>query len=287
MSTNAARLKAILARREAVLMPGTPNALFANVIASLGYECAYVTGAGVTNMYLGVPDVGLVTMTEIANHVAAIADSIDIPLLVDADTGFGNAVNTYRTVRILERAGAAGLQLEDQLFPKKCGHFNGKAVIPAREMAEKVRAAVDARRDGDFQIIARTDAIAVNGIEDALERAHLYVEAGADVTFVEAPTSAEDVARIGRELKVPQIFNYVFGGRTPPLPLADLAELGFGAALFANAALQAALQSVHDVLGVLKETGSLETVRERLASFENRQIAVNKDRWDALEQRYA
>lgn len=287
MTTNAARLKSILARREAVLMPGTANALFANVIESLGYECAYLSGAGVTNMYLGAPDVGLVTMSEMADHIAAITDAIDIPLLVDGDTGFGNAINVGRTVRSYERAGAAGIQIEDQVFPKKCGHFAGKGVIPTEEMLQKIRAAADARQDGDFQIIARTDALALNGIDAALERAHRFIEAGADVTFVEAPETSADVARIARELPVPQIFNYVFGGKTPPLPHGDLRDMRFGAALFANAALQAALQSVTEVLGSLKEHGSLEQVRDRLASFEDRQKAVRKEEHDAQEKRYA
>jgi 2-methylisocitrate lyase-like PEP mutase family enzyme len=282
----AARLKSILARREAVLMPGAPNALFANVIEELGYECAYITGAGVTNMFLGVPDVGLITMSEMVQHISAIADAVDIPLLVDGDTGFGNPVNTYRTVRSYERAGAAGIQLEDQIFPKKCGHFAGKGVIPTEEMVQKIKAAADARRDGDFQIVARTDAIAVNGIEDAMERAHRFIEAGADVTFVEAPENLDDIARVARELPVPQIFNYVFGGKTPPVEHETLKSFGFGAGLYANAALQAALLSVHNVLGELLRTGSLETVKSELASFEMRQGAVRKPEYDAMEKRY-
>lgn len=286
MTTPAARLKNILARREAVLLPGTPNALFANVIEELGYECAYITGAGVTNMYLGAPDVGLITMSEMAQHISVIAEAVDIPLLVDGDTGFGNPVNTYRTVRTYERAGAAGIQIEDQDFPKKCGHFNGKAVIPADEMVQKIKAAADSRRDQDFQIIARTDAVAVNGLEDALDRAHRYIEAGADVTFVEAPVNLEDIARISRELPVPQIFNYVFGGKTPPVEHALLKQMGYGAGLFANAALQAALLSVHHVLGELHRTGSLEGVKSELASFDMRQSSVRKHDFDAMEKRY-
>lgn len=287
MTTKAARLKTILARRQAALMPGTPNALFANVIETLGFDCAYVTGAGVANMYLGAPDIGLVTMTEMADHVAAISEAVDIPLLVDGDTGFGNAINVARTVRAYERAGAAGIQIEDQVFPKKCGHFAGKAVIPTQEMVQKIRAAADARSDDDFQIVARTDAIAINGVDDAMERAHRFVEAGADATFVEAPETRDDLERIARDLPVPQIFNYVHGGKTPPLSHSDLKSLGFGAALFANAALQAALLSVTEVLSSLRDHGSLEEVRDRLASFETRQSAVRKDDYDSREKRYA
>ncbi len=287
MTTNAARLKSILARRDAVLMPGTPNALFANVIENLGYECAYITGAGVTNMYLGMPDVGLITATEMADHIAAISDSVDIPLLVDGDTGFGNAMNVGRTVRTYERAGAAGIQIEDQSFPKKCGHFSGKVVIPTAEMVQKIKAAVDARVDDDFQIIARTDAIAVHGIDEAMDRAQLFIEAGADSTFVEAPETHEDLQRIARDLSVPQIFNYVYGGKTPAQTHDDLKQMGFGSALFANAALQAALLSVTEVLTSLRHEGSLDKVRDRLASFAGRQEAVRKDAHDDLEQRYA
>ncbi|MET7244058.1 isocitrate lyase/phosphoenolpyruvate mutase family protein [Methylobacterium sp. EM32] len=279
-------LRAILARREAVSVPGAANALFARVIEDLGFEAVYVTGAGVANMHLGAPDIGLTTVTEVASAVAAIADAVSLPIIVDADTGFGNAVNVVRTVRLLERAGAAGLQLEDQVFPKKCGHFTGKDVIPAGEMVQKVKAAVDARRDGALQIIARTDARAVEDLDRAIERAHAYIEAGADATFVEAPVSAEELARIARDLPVPQVANIVFGGRTPDPGRERLAGMGFSIVLYANAALQAALKASFDVLGALKRDGSLGNVADRLASFEERQRAVDKEAWDAREVRY-
>ncbi len=279
-------LKTILARREAVSVPGAANALFARVIEDLGYEAVYVTGAGVANMHLGAPDIGLTTVTEVASAVAAVADAVNLPIIVDADTGFGNAVNMVRTVRLLERAGAAGIQIEDQVFPKKCGHFTGKDVIPAGEMVQKVKAAVDARRDGDLQIIARTDARAIEDLDRAIERARAYIEAGADATFVEAPVSAEELARIARDLPVPQVANIVFGGRTPDPGRQALAGMGFSIVLYANAALQAALKASFDVLGALKRDGSLEAVADRLASFEERQRAVDKDAWDAREARY-
>jgi 2-methylisocitrate lyase-like PEP mutase family enzyme len=279
-------LKTILARREAVSVPGAANALFARVIEDLGYEAVYVTGAGVANMHLGAPDIGLTTVTEVASAVAAVADAVNLPIIVDADTGFGNAVNMVRTVRLLERAGAAGIQIEDQVFPKKCGHFTGKDVIPASEMVQKVKAAVDARRDGDLQIIARTDARAIEDLDRAIERARAYIEAGADATFVEAPVSAEELARIARDLPVPQVANIVFGGRTPDPGRQALAGMGFSIVLYANAALQAALKASFDVLGALKRDGSLEAVADRLASFEERQRAVDKDAWDAREARY-
>jgi 2-methylisocitrate lyase-like PEP mutase family enzyme len=280
------QLRALMARRAAATLPGAANAMFARVIEDLGFEAIYVTGAGVANMSLGVPDVGLTTLTEVAETVAAMSDAVSLPLLVDADTGFGNAVNMVRTVRTLERAGAAGLQIEDQVFPKKCGHFNGKDVIPLEEMVQKIKAAVDSRKDQNLQIVARTDAAAVEGIERAIERAQAFVEAGADATFVEAPTSAEQLARIPASLSVPQVANIVFGGKTPDPGREKLAEMGFSVVLYANAALQAALRASYDVLGALKRDGTLTAVADRLASFEERQRAVAKDRWDALEARY-
>ena len=280
------RLKALLASKRAAILPGTPNALFARVIEELGFEAVYITGAGIANMSLGVPDIGLVTLSELAEHVAAICDAVTVPVLADADTGFGNPVNMARTVRVLERSGAAGIQIEDQIFPKKCGHFKGKDVVALGEMIQKIRAAVDSRHDGDFQIVARTDVHAVRGFEEGLERAHAFIEAGADATFVEAPVSIEELAKIARLLPVPQIANMVFGGLTPSVSQDRLAEMGFGAVLYANAALQAALKSVREVLGSLKNTGSLDEVGERLASFDERQRAVAKDHYDALEARY-
>jgi 2-methylisocitrate lyase-like PEP mutase family enzyme len=279
-------LKTILGRREATILPGAANGLFARIIEDIGYQAVYVTGAGVANMYLGAPDIGLTTLTEIAGHVAAIADAVALPLLVDADTGFGNPVNMVRTVKVLERAGAAGLQIEDQVFPKKCGHFDGKEVVPLEEMLAKIKAAVDTRRDGDLQIVARTDARAILGLQAAIDRASAMIEAGADVTFVEAPTSADELAQIARALSVPQVANIVFGGRTPELGQQKFAELGFGCVLYANAALQAALKASHDVLAALKREGSLASVADRLAGFDIRQQTVAKPKYDELERRY-
>jgi 2-methylisocitrate lyase-like PEP mutase family enzyme len=280
------RLKEIMAARTAVTVPGAANALFARVIEDLGFDVVYVTGAGLANMHLGAPDIGLTTLTELAAGTAAIADSVALPIIVDADTGFGSPVNMVRTIRVLERAGAAGVQIEDQVFPKKCGHFEGKDVIPAAEMVQKIRAAVDSRVDADLQIIARTDARAIEGLDRAIDRAHAFIAAGADATFVEAPVTLEELARIARELPVPQVANVVFGGKTPDPGREALAGMGFSIVLYANAALQAALRASYEVLGALKATGSLASVAERLASFEERQRSVAKHGWDALEARY-
>jgi 2-methylisocitrate lyase-like PEP mutase family enzyme len=284
--TSRQQFRSIVDRRKATTVPGAANAMFARVIEDLGFEAVYATGAGIANMHLGAPDIGLTTLTELESAVAAMADAVSIPIVVDADTGFGNALNMRRTVHRLERAGAAAIQIEDQVFPKKCGHFFGKEVVPVDEMVQKIRAAVDARQDQDLQIIARTDSRAIEGLDRAIDRARAYIEAGADITFVEAPTGFDELARIGRELRVPQVANIVFGGRTPDPGRDKLAEMGFSIVLYANAALQAALKASYDVLGALKEKGSLASVADRLASFDERQKAVAKHEWDALEERY-
>ncbi|MCH8074881.1 MAG: oxaloacetate decarboxylase [SAR324 cluster bacterium] len=280
-------LKRRLERKDALLVPGVPNALLARMVEDAGFEAVYVTGAGVANAYLGVPDIGLTTLTELAEHVTAIREAVSLPLIVDADTGFGNPLNVIRTVRLLEQRGANGIQIEDQVFPKRCGHFEGKEVIPAEEMVQKVRAAADARRDADFVIIARTDARAVDGFEEAIERAQRYREAGADVTFVEAPQGMEELRDIPRRLACPQVVNMVIGGKTPLAPLPELREMGYAMVLYANAALQGAIQGAGDVLRHLRAEGSIEGVMEKIATFAERQRLVAKPVYDALEKKYA
>jgi 2-methylisocitrate lyase-like PEP mutase family enzyme len=280
------RLKQLVAQRQALTVPGAANALFARVAEDVGFPVVYATGAGIANMHLGAPDIGLTTLTEVASTVAAMADAVSIPIIVDADTGFGNPVNMVHTVRVLERAGAAALQIEDQVFPKKCGHFAGKDVIHLEEMIQKIKAAVDTRHDGDLQIIARTDARAVEGLDRAIERALRFAEAGADITFVEAPVSIEELARIASEIAVPQVANIVHGGRTPDPGRAAFANMGFSIVLYANAGLQAALHACTEVFSRLKADGSLENVSGMLASFDSRQKSVDKDKWDRLESKY-
>jgi 2-methylisocitrate lyase-like PEP mutase family enzyme len=262
------------------------NALSARIAEDAGYDALYVTGAGVSNFVLGVPDMGLITQRDVVDAVMAIADVVDLPLVVDADTGFGNAVNAYHTVRKLEAAGASAIQIEDQVFPKKCGHFNGKEIVATGEMVDKIKAAVDARRDGNTQIIARTDAVAVEGFERAIDRARAYVEAGADITFVEAVTDEEQMRSVPRLLGRPQVINIVFGGKTPPLPFQQLDGMGFRIVLYANAALQAAIFAMDRVLRELHASGSLNGVKNELASFDRRQELIRKPFFDELEKRY-
>jgi 2-methylisocitrate lyase-like PEP mutase family enzyme len=285
MTGLAAVLRAHLASGHQLLVPGAANALTARVIEDTGFPAVYVTGAGIANTYLGSPDIGLVSLQELRDHVEAIAQAVALPLIVDADTGFGNPLNVARTVRTLERAGAAAVQLEDQVSPKKCGHFAGKAVIPLGEMVQKVRAAVDARADASTVIIARTDARAIEGLDGALERAAAYKEAGADVLFVEAPRSVAELREIPRRVPGSHVANMVEGGRTPLLPADQLP--GFSIVLFANIALQAAIRGMQDVLAEVGRTGSLDGVGDRIAPWVERQRLVRKPQFDDLESSYS
>ena len=280
-------LRKLLAEKRGVLLPGAANALSARIIADLGFEAVYLTGAGLTNMHLGLPDLAFMDLSQLVEHTMAIRDTIALPLIVDADTGFGNALNVGRTVSMLERAGASAIQIEDQVMPKRCGHFTGKEVVPPKEMVAKVRAAVDARRSDELLIIARTDARAVEGFQAALDRAALYAESGADVIFIEAPESEEEMRRIPASLPVPQLVNLVVGGRTPILGQADLAEMGFAMALYANVALQGAVLGMQNALGALARDGRMDEDGGLVASFAERQRLVEKGRYDELERRYA
>lgn len=267
-----------------LLVPGAANALAARIMEEVGFEAVYVTGAGIANTFLGVPDIGLVTLTELAAHVAAIRDAVSLPLIVDADTGFGNAIGVQRTVRELERSGADGIQLEDQVFPKRCGHFEGKQVVDTGEMVRKLQAALDARTDPDLLIIARTDARAIEGLDAAVERAHAYSEAGADVVFLEAPQDEDEVRSLPGLIDVPQVINLVEGGRTPLLPLSELAD--FRIALCANFALQASIKGMRDALTVLHESQSISAGLDHLAGWAERQRLVRKPSFDEAELRY-
>jgi 2-methylisocitrate lyase-like PEP mutase family enzyme len=270
-----------------LILAGAPDALTARLIEELGFEAVYVTGAGVTNRHLGVPDLGLITLSELADHVEAIRGAVEIPIVVDADTGFGGPLNVRRTVQVLERRGADAIQLEDQVFPKRCGHFEGKETIPAEEMVAKLTAALDARRDDSLLIVARTDARQTHGLDEALERAELYREAGADVIFVEAPQSREELAEVGRRLAGPLLVNMVEGGVTPVLPAAELGELGFSIVLYANAALRGALFGARAVLEELKRTGSTQGALDQMIGWDERQRLVGKPFYDSLSERYA
>ena len=279
-------LKALAEARRGLIVPGAFNALSAKVIEDLGFEAIYVTGAGVTNMWYGMPDQGFMGLAEIADHTARIRDAVNLPLIVDCDTGFGNAMNVYHSVRTLERAGADCIQLEDQVAPKRCGHFNGKEVISTAEAVSKIKAAVDARRDSDLMIMARTDACAMLGFEAAVERAQLFAEAGADILFVEAVTTAEEIRSLPKLINKPQLMNMVIGGTTPIFNAEELGDLGYGIVLYANAGLQGALAGMQIVLTVLRDEKQVLEDPNLVAPFAERQRLVDKPFWDALEKRY-
>jgi 2-methylisocitrate lyase-like PEP mutase family enzyme len=281
------QLKILAEARRGILVPGAFNALSAKVIEDLGFEAIYITGAGVTNMSMGLPDQGFMGLAEIADHTARIRDTVALPLLVDADTGFGNALNVRHTVRVLERSGADCIQFEDQVAPKRCGHFSGKDVIPTDEAVSKIKAAVDARHDADLMIMARTDAAATLGFEAAIERAQRFAEAGADILFVEAVTTADEIRALPKRLGRPQLMNMVIGGKTPIFGADELGGLGYGFVLYANAALQGAVAGMQKALTTLRDAKELQESSGLVASFAERQRLVGKTVWDALEARYS
>jgi 2-methylisocitrate lyase-like PEP mutase family enzyme len=273
--------------RSALIVPGAGNALTARIIEDTGFEAIYVTGAGIANTYLGAPDIGLVTLTELAYTTSAISEITDKPLIVDIDTGFGNALNAQRTMRVIERAGAFAVQMEDQVFPKKCGHFEGKSIIPLSEAVNKIKAVCDVRNDPNTMVIARTDARSIEGLNSALDRAEAFLEAGADMTFVEAPQTVEELKEISKRLSAPQVANMVVGGKTPLINQKDLFDLGYSIVLYANTPLQAAMRAMSNVLKSLKETGDVSEVIDSLSDFAERQRLVAKFEYDAAEKKYS
>lgn len=281
------RFKDRIQRGDTILMPGAANALAARIIADQGFEAVYVSGAAIANTYLAKPDLGFVSLPELAQHVGTIRDATDLPIVCDADTGFGNALNVHHTVRTLERAGVSAIQLEDQVAPKKCGHFAGKRVVPLEEARMRIRAAVDARTDEATMIVARTDARAVEGYDAAIERAGIFIEEGADITFIEAPSSREEIASIPKRLPdTPQLVNLVVGGQTPILDFETLEKMGYSLVLYANVALQSAIYGMTEALSQLRRDGRMDE-NGPLASFTERQRIVQKDFFDELEKRYA
>jgi len=262
-------LRARLSRKPIVIAPGVYDAFSALLATQAGFDSLYVSGAAIAYTRLGRPDIGLVGMMEVADTLALIRDRIDSYLIVDADTGYGNALNVVRTVQRFERAGANAIQLEDQNFPKRCGHLDGKVLIPADEMCGKIRAAADARRSRETLIIGRTDAVAVEGFERAVERAAMYREAGADVLFVEAPKARDDLARMVAALggKLPLMANMVEGGKTPPLSAADLQALGFSLVIFPGGIVRALARTATEFYASLAARGTTEPFSERMYDF--------------------
>ncbi|MCM3689815.1 isocitrate lyase/PEP mutase family protein [Neobacillus niacini] len=269
------------------ILPGAYDAMSAKLIEETGFKAIYATGAGISNAQLGWADVGLTSLKEVVDIVARMADVTNIPIVVDGDTGFGNAINVIRTVKELERAGVAAIQMEDQVSPKKCGHFNGKDVISKEEMVGKIKAALDTRKDENLAIMARTDAIAVNGVEDAIDRAFAYYEAGAEIIFVEAPNTVEELRQITSSLKgIPQVINLVEGGKTPLISLKEAEEIGFKIMLCANTALRSAIRGITDSLRILKEEGSQENLLPLICTWEERQSLFKLNQIKEWEKKY-
>lgn len=285
MSEQAIKLKERLQKKEILVVPGATTALLARIVEDLGFEAVYATGAGMANMILGYPDLGIASMYEMLENTRRMVDAVNIPVIVDIDNAYGNQVNVSRTVREFAKAGVAAMQMEDQVMPKKCGHFKGKALVSKNEMVNKVKAAKDFLA-GDALLIARTDAIGVNGFEDALERAHAYVEAGADILFVEAPTTAEQMKEIGRSFSVPLIINLVEGGLTPLLPASELESMGFKIALYANGPMKAAIFGTQNFLRYLKDNKTSAGAEALMVTTPERNRLTNVDYYYSIESKY-
>jgi len=280
-------LRALISRKPIVVAPGVYDAFSALVATQAGFETLYVSGAAIAYTKLGRPDVGLVSMSEVAETVMLIRDRVGAHLIVDADTGYGNAINVMRTVRAFERAGANAIQLEDQDFPKRCGHLDGKALIAADEMVGKIKAALDARASADTLIIARTDAVAVEGFERAIERAARYAQAGADMLFVEAPKSRDELARVAKALPgVPLMANMVEGGKTPILPAAELEQIGFALVIFPGGIVRALGRMAANYYSSLAASGTTEPFRNQMLGFEEINRVVGTPEMITLGKRY-
>ncbi len=283
--TAAQRLRERLGSASLLIAPGVFDGLSARIAAAARFEAIYASGGAIARS-TGVPDLGLLSFTEVLGRIREIVDATDLPVIADADTGYGNALNVFRTVREFERLGVAALHLEDQISPKKCGHYSGKEVIAADEMLGKLRAARDARRDPALVLIARTDARAVEGLEGAIRRANLYAAGGADLVFVEAPESEEELRTIARKVRAPLVVNMFQGGRTPLVPPAALEVMGYRVMVVPSDLQRAAIRAMQGAAAVLRATGTASSLGDRLAGFDERDALVDLPSWQTREQRY-
>jgi carboxyvinyl-carboxyphosphonate phosphorylmutase len=280
------RLRQMLNAPGIIVAPGAYDGFSARLIEAAGFQAVYMTGAGTAASHLGQPDLGRATLTEMANHAGHLASCVSLPVVADADTGYGNVLNVVRTVREYEKAGVAGLHLEDQVAPKKCGHIAGKQVVEPKEFADKIRAAVEYKTDPDFVIIARTDARAVTSLDDAIDRGNRAAEAGADVVFIEAPQTDDEIQRVAREVKAPLLANMVQGGRTPAVKVAELERIGFKIVIFPAVCMAAAVPAMERSLQQLKDTGTDwhdGPVLSPMDIFRK----VGFDWWHAIEEKFA
>src|SRR5499425_2960964 len=280
------RLRALLRGGDVVVAPGVWDGLSARLVARAGFPAAYATDGGIARS-MGYPDLGLLSLSEIVDRLANIVEHAGVPVIADADTGYGNALNAQRAVREFERAGVAALHLEDQTFPKRCGHYEDKAVVPTREMTQKLRAARDAMSDPDIVLIARTDALAIEGLDAAIERAHAYAAAGADVIFVEAPVSLEQIETIAHRVPQPKLINMFQGGKTPLVPVARLKALGYQIVIIPSDLQRAAIRAMDDVLAAIARDGSSRALAERMATFSERETVVDTAAYLKRDAKYA
>ncbi len=278
-------LRRLIEEAAPVVAPGVYDGLSARLVGQAGFAAVYASGGAIARS-MGIPDLGLLSASEVVTRLETIVDAVALPVIADADTGYGNALNVQRTVRAFVRAGVAGCHLEDQTFPKRCGHYDDKALAATREMQQKLRAARDAA-GADFVIIARTDALAVEGEARALERAHAYMEAGADVIFVEAPTSVEQIERLACALPFPKLINMFHGGKTPLMPVADLAELGYAIVIIPSDLQRAAIAAMRDTLDAIRRDGHSGALSGHMVSFREREAVVDTDRFLRLDRHYA
>ena len=280
------KLKELLRRDKLLVAPGCFDGLSARLVEEAGFEAAYLSGGAVARS-MGIPDIGLVTMSEVIERAAQVVSAVTIPVIADADTGYGNAINLVRTVREYERVGVAAIHIEDQITPKRCGHLDGKEVISRSEMEKKLEAAIATRTDPDFCLIARTDARGVNGLDDAIERGRAFKRLGVDAIFLEAPQSEAELERIPREIEgIPLLVNVFKGGKTPMLPMDRLERMGYRIAIYPSETQRAAIYAMQTTLSVLKKEGTTESIDGALTTFKDRDKIVGLDDWQGLERQY-
>lgn len=280
------QLRQMIESGKTYLIPGVYDGLSARIAQAAGAELLYATGGGIARS-TGIPDMGLFNPVQVVERLEQIIDSVDLPVIADFDTGYGNALNALHTLKGFERAGVAGFHIEDQVFPKRCGHLDGKAVVPAAELAAKIRAIKENAQDPDLVVIARTDALAIEGYESAIERMHIYMEAGADVAFIEAPRSVEQIEQLSADLPYPKILNMFWGGKTPVLQREKLEELGFNLVIAPGDMQRAAMFAMRQAADAILRDGHTESIADSMASFDEREVAINTAKYMAWDKKYA
>jgi len=283
--TPARQLRELILNHPPVVAPGAFDGLSARLVEQAGFAAVYATGGGIARS-TGIPDLGLMSLDEIVKRLETMVEVTQIPLIADADTGHGNALNAQKTARAFERVGVAGFHLEDQVFPKKCGHYDDKSIVPQKEMTQKIRAVKDALHDPDMVLIARTDGLAVEGYGPTLERAHAYMDAGADAIFVEAPTSEEQIEQIAKDLPQPKLINMFHGGKTPLMPADRLGELGYSVIIIPSDTQRAAIKGMQDTLEAIRRDGHSASMQERMVTFKGREEVIGTAEYTALDKKY-